>query len=333
MADPRIRNASDTFAFHVLPDIDEDTLIVECEDEVVSKVIADALLDRSSSSQIWAQPNLPMELHSWISGMIEERDVFVQLAFDQEDERHPLMLVAAAQLAPETILIKGRGPDTRYEQYASVRAFDGTSISVIGGQRERLVVFRADEVLYLRWPLDEPSKEIPPESAARKASRAIDRYAQQMLLNARSGAEPDETFLPLARARAGAYADALEKEKLQDATISDRLFQPIDEDVTEFFFVDRLVRSRVAASRVRSYVFNEFNRQVLEQWTKLNDWPRARLSPRRTFWSEAEWLDLHRAYKTGEATVEDVVAAAALEWESLRLSKSALADIDPEMAE
>lgn len=83
-------------------------------------------------------------------------------------------------------------------------------------------------------------------------------------------------------------------------------------------------------SRVRAYLFSEFNRQVLDRWTGLNGWPPARVLPRRTFWSEAEWLDLHRSYIAGTATIEDVVAAAEVEWESRRFSKARLAEADPE---
>lgn len=333
MADARIHSASETFAFHVVPDIDETGFKVECEDERVRKVISDSLLERSSRSQIWTQPNLSMEMHLWISEMVEQRDVYLQVVFDQVDDAAPWMLSAVVALAPETLVVKGSGAKTQYEQYASVRAFEGTGVGVIDGPRERLVLFRADEILHLRWPLDQLDDGISPEAAARRASRAIDRHAQEMLLNARAGADPRETFLPLARARAGAYADALEKEKLQDAIVSDRLFQPVDEDVTEFFYVDRLVRSRLAVSRVRAYLFSEFNRQVLDRWTGLNGWPPARVLPRRTFWSEAEWLDLHRSYISGTATIEDIVAAAEVEWELRRFSKARLAEVDPKSAE
>jgi hypothetical protein len=138
-----------------------------------------------------------------------------------------------------------------------------------------------------------------------------------MLAAARAGAEPDETFFPIARGRAGAYVGALDHEKLYDAVVGDRLFLPPDEDVTEYFYVDRLVRSRIAACEVRNYLLDAVSEQLLGPWSALNGWPTVRLTLRRECWTVDDWRTLHAEYQRGKATIDDVLAAEKVEWEPI----------------
>jgi hypothetical protein len=317
MADPSVHVAAETFAFHVLPDIGENSLIVVGPDDGTNHLVGGWIAGRRSRLELWAEPNLPMEIHSWIEGMLEHRDVYYQIVFERETTDAVWMLATLAWLAPETILPVGGGTQARYEQYASVRAFEGAGVGVIGKPREWLETFGPEEIFHLRWPLTEPSQTRAPVREARLASRAIDRHAKEMLLNARAMAEPNERFLTLTRARAGAYADALEHEKQASAVAGDRLFLPPDTAVTEYFYIDRLIRSRVAAAAVRSYVIDEFNRQVLRRWTEQNGWPEVRLTTRRTFWAKGDWVSFWEQYQEGVLHASDVVAAADAETERL----------------
>lgn len=317
MADPSVHNAAETFAFHVLPDIGDSSLVVVGPDEHTNDLVADWMTGFRSRRELWRQPNLPMEIHSWISELLEHRDAYYQIVFERDTKTADWMLDAVAWLAPETILLVGKGLQTRYEQYASARAFEGSGVGVIGTPREWLETFAPEEIFHIRWPLNEPSSSRAPVREARLASRDIDRHAAEILLNARSMAEPTEAFLALARARAGAYVNALEHEKQASAVAADRLFLPTESDVTEYFYIGRLIRSRVAAAAVRSYIFAEFNRQILGRWTELNAWPEVRIAPRRTFWTQEEWASFWEQYQQGHLNSSDVVAAANAETEHL----------------
>jgi hypothetical protein len=317
MADSQIQNAKQMFSYRVIPDIDDDSLLVECADTNVAERVTETLFGWSSSRELWDQPNLCMELRSWVTSMISYRDVYVHFVLDRVDETDPWGLVFAGWLPPETVVVRGHGTRRRFEQFISKRWPEGGHISVMGGPREFLETFTPNEILHLRWPLHEPSRTKPAEAVARRAGRPIDRQADRILAAARAGAEPEETFLPLARGRAGAYAGSIYSQKLHDALVGDRLFLPPDEDITEYFYVDRLVRSRIAACQVREYLLGEVSRQLLGTWAECNGWPRLSLRLRRQCWSVSDWRELHHEYRSGSARVEDVVAAAVAEQEAL----------------
>lgn len=323
MADAGIHNATQTFSYRVLPDIDEDALVVECADDDVAARVSETLFSRSSRLDLWDQPNMAMELRSWVTGMMTFHDVYVHFVLDRADEQHPWTLTFVGWLPPETVVVRGRGAHARYEQYVSKRWPEGRSIVVSGGTREFLEVFTGDEILHLRWPLDQPSERLAPERAARRAGGPVDRYAERLLAGARAGAEPHETFLPIARGRAGAYAGSLDSEKLYDAVVGDRLFKPPEDEITEYFYVDRLVRARIAACDVRDYVLVQLSEQLLGRWARLNGWPRIRLRLRRECWTVHDWEAIRDEYRSADATLDDVMAADRLEWESARFRRSA----------
>lgn len=315
MADARIHNASETFSYLVIPDIGEDSLVVECSDSDVAETVRETLFDWSSRHDLWDQPNMAMELRSWVTGMLTFLDVYIHFELERVGEDEPWKLSFVGWLPPETIVVRGQDKHRRYEQFVSKHWPGGGGISVIGGPREFLEIFSADEIVHLRWPLHEPSRTRAPEAAARRVGRSLDRHADRLLAGARAGAEPEEMFLPVARGRAGAYAGALDHEKIQDAIVGDRLFQPPDEDVTEYFYVDRLVRSRIAVCEVRDYLFAQVSEQLLAPWSALNAWPTVRLTLRRECWTVDEWRALHAEYQRGQATIDDVLAAVKVEWE------------------
>lgn len=313
MADARIHNAKEMFAFMVIPDIDEDSIEVRCSDSQIAASVSETLFGWDSRRDLWDQPNMAMELRSWVAGMISYRDVYIHFELGRVDDKEPWDLIFVGWLPPATVLVRGRGVDKRYEQFVSKYWPGGEAIVVEGGPREFLWEFASDEIVHLRWPLGEPDRRLAPEAAARRAGRAVDRYARDILASARAGAEPDETFLPIARGRAGAYREALDGEKLHDAVVGDRLFLPPDDEITEYFFVERLIRSRIAACEVRAYLLSEVSRQLLGPWAVRNNWPKLEMRLRKEVWSVADWRSLHEEYKSGSATVEDLIAATLLE--------------------
>lgn len=326
MADATIHRATEDFAFAVIPDFEEDSLRVRCHDQTVADLVSSQLSERSSRSELWAQPNMAMELHSWIGSLMEGGRLYVHFGFSRQDDHAPYLLDFAVWLAPETIVVRSQGADSLYEQYVSRRAFESSGVLVVGEPQEHYEIYSADEILAIYWPLSDG--EISPVRGARKASSSIDRWAKRMLLNSAAGAQPNETFLSVARARAGAYANALELEKLATAIAGDRLFLPVDDEVTEYFHVDRLIRSRAAAAQVRHHLFEQISRQLLDRWSALNGWPTMDLELRRPLWSIDDWKSLRRDYDRGLATLADVQAAASAEAETLRSLRAQRAGVE-----
>src|SRR5690348_654423 len=100
MADPSVHVAAETFAFHVLPDIGANSLVVVGPDDPTNHLVGGWITGRRSRSGVWAQPNLPTEIHSWIEGMLEHRDVYYQIVFERGTTDAQWMLATLAWLAP-----------------------------------------------------------------------------------------------------------------------------------------------------------------------------------------------------------------------------------------
>jgi hypothetical protein len=309
----------------VIPSVDGGILRVQGEVAEEADAVAEILFSRSSRRELWDQPNLAMELQSYVVQLIQSGELFIRLRLDRASTEDPYSLLAADWLAPETVLRRRHGNRVVYEQYVSVRAFEDPSYVVEGTPREHLAEFLAEEVLHLQWPLDEPGGSGSPAAAALRAGVKMERQAQLVLLSAQAGAEPEETFLPVARARAGAFAGALEAQQIASARVKDMLFYPGAyeaaafpwvQDATDFFLAERALQSRVAICRLREYLFSAFNEQVLARWTRLNGWGAVRLELAGDVFSEEDWVQMHSELRQGGLSYEDVLAAIAAESES-----------------
>jgi hypothetical protein len=309
----------------VIPGVDEDTLILRGTNEADVQAVAEVLMARFSRRELWAEPTIAMELQSYVRQLIYRGEMFVRLHFDRLGPGEDYSLFGTDWLAPETIRRRTHRGREVYEQYVSKRAFEGTNYVIEGGPREHLAEFNAEEVLHLRWPLAEPGGGHSPAAAALQAGANIGRQTRRMILAAQAGAEPNEKFLSVARARAGAFSDALEREQVASATVKDMLFYPGTneapvfpwvEHATEYFLADRALRSRIAICQLREYLFAGFNEQVLTRWTRLNGWGEVKLGLRRSLFSEADWLQLREELKNGTVDLDDVRAAISAEDES-----------------
>jgi hypothetical protein len=205
----------------VIPEIDEDVLTVigDVDDQLAA--VRDVLLSRWTRRELWNQPTLPMELQSYVAQLLEHGEVFIHLLFEQ-GKSGDYSLFKTQWLAPETIVVR-RGDETTYEQFVSWRAYKGSGYSVAGDPTDHFAEFREDEILHLRWPVDEPAGSRAPATAALRLGRRLALAADRGLLRARAGAEPQETYWSIARARAGAYNDALDVQKALSARAKDIL--------------------------------------------------------------------------------------------------------------
>jgi hypothetical protein len=309
----------------VIPDIDESVLAVTGEVAEQVDAVRDVLLGRRSRRELWNEPTLPMELQAYVSQLINRGELFIHLYFDRSSESNLYSLFKTTWLAPETMLHREHRGTNVYEQFASRRAFEGSGYVVSGDPTDHLVEFPENEILHLRWPLNEPDATLPPARAALKFGKQVAREAQRSLLAARAGAEPTETYLPIARARAGAFADALERQKILSARIKDMLFYPGASEaeafpwvdaITDYFAADRTIRSRIAICEIREYLLDEFNRQVIRTWSQLNSWREVRLQLRPVLFTTAEWRTMRRQLSAGELGLDDVRAAVHLEYET-----------------
>jgi hypothetical protein len=325
-ADADVYVAARGLSNSVIPDIDESVLVIEGDDAEQTAAVREVLLAPYSNRDLWSEPNLPMELQLYLSQLVERGELFVYLGFARAADASPYSLFETRWLAPETILHRRLPQGGVYEQYASRRAFEGSDYVLDGEPREFLTNVPEEDVLHLRWPLGEPSGVgTAPAEAARKLGRRVERHAEQSLLAARASAEPSETLLPVARARTGAFASALEAQKTLSARIKDLLLYPgaaeaemfpWTDKITDYFAADRILRSRIAICGIREYLFEEFNRQVLGRWSQLNAWGHIRLALRSDAFSEADWQAMRDELTRGTTTLDDVRAAVTLEYES-----------------
>jgi hypothetical protein len=309
----------------VVPGIDNEVLDVVGADATAVGHVRRSLFDRHAYREVWNQPTLPMQLHQYVSELVERGEVHVHLEFGRTSASDPLLLVGTTWLAPETLIRRQRKGHAVYEQFMSRRRFAGEPVIVQGEPHDLMIEIPADEVMNLSWPLEEPHRRRSPAQAALALERRAARQAQRTLLNARAAAEPNETFMPLARARAGAYADALEQRKAVSSRIKDLLlypgayeaeFFPWVGDVTDFFRADRILRSRVQICRIREYLFGQFNRQLLARWSALNGWGEVRLVLRADVFTEGDWRAMQHELQRGDLSLDDVRAAVAAEHES-----------------
>jgi hypothetical protein len=310
----------------VIPEIDETILEVTGEVDDQLKRVRAVLLGRSGGDKLWFQPNLPMELQSYVGQLVESRQLFVHLTFAESKDGEQL-LVKTRWIPPETML-RRRGSDCEYwEQFASWRAYRGDGYSVSGEPTDHLHRFETSEILHLRWPLHTPTGNRAPAQAALQLEPQIERAAEQGVLRARAGADPDETYYPVARARAGAYDDALERQKLWSARARDLLLYPGTDEAevygwadstTEFFAADRLLRARIEICQIRDYLFAEFNTQVIDRWRTLNAWAPIRLQLAPRLLTVEDWESLRTDLHRGAADLADVRAAVHAEADTAR---------------
>jgi hypothetical protein len=308
------------FSESVVPGIDEELLAVEGSEPESVATVEEILLGRFSDRDLWSQPGLPMELRGYVGQLIERGRLFIRLHF-AEVENGTVELMKTSWLAPETIVHR---PHVHiYEQYASAKALMQPGVVVEGEPSEHLFSIPESEVLALHWPLPEPGGSSP-AAAARTLGGEVGRQDDRVLLGSRAQAEPQETFLPLARAHGGAFRDALEARQLVSAQIKDALFYPGAyeaeafpwvEEATDYFRADRILRSRIAICQVRTYLFEEVNAQLMDRWADLNDWAPLRLGLRPRLFEEADWIGLRSELAAGEVGLDDVRAAVALEAE------------------
>ena len=322
-----IRGLSET----VVPGFDDRAMEIVGDDPRAVDVARGRLLGRWEGRELWVEPTLAMELQRYVAALATRGDIYVHFVFEQPSPSEPWVPVDTTWLAPETLVARWAKGGKVYEQFMSAGRFAGEPVREDGELRDALVEILATEVLHLRWPLDVPGPDHSPVRGVRALERRVTRESHRSLLALRAQADQEETFLPLARARAGAYADALEEQQAASARIKDLLLYPgayeaetfpWAGDVTDYFLAERILRARIGICRVREYLFDEVNRQVLAHWSALNGWGEVRLRLRADVFSEADWRDMLDELTRGRVSLDDVRAAVIAEFESGHASRT-----------
>ncbi len=310
------RGLSDT----VIPDLDD--TVFEFRGTRTDEVerARKGLLEPIRGVDLWDEPSLAMELRSWVGQLLRDGELFVHFEIDKPTDADEHMLLRASWLAPETIV--HRQDAGVFEQFASHRVYNESESIMLGEPKDFLDEIPEAEVLHLRWPLPGPNR---PGFEALRIGREIARGNQRNMLYSRSGAEPAETFLPLVRARGGAFAGALEETEMASARIKDMLLYPGTSEslaypwapeLGEYFAAERVVRAKIAICRLRAYLFDELNRQLLHRLCELNGWVEISLGLRPELFSESDWQQIGKQLKSGELGLEDVIAAMQIEWDA-----------------
>jgi hypothetical protein len=324
-ADGDIHVAARGVSDSVIPGHRGEGLRIVGEQPEQASAIRETLLG-AGSRELWSQYDLASDLRRHVHGLIYDGEVMLHVNFERSSPTEPHTLVDVTWLAPETIRRRRAPEGVVYEQFASHRAFEGSGYLVTGPVCDRLVQIPEHEVLHLRWPLDQPRGRSP-ALAALKNGQILARESRRTLLAARAGAEPGERFLTLARARSGAYQHALDRQKIASARIKDMLYYagaweaavfPWIDAGTEYFLAERILRSRIAICRIRAYLLEQLNEQLLARWTALNNWGQVRIELSSDAFSEADWRHMRCELDQGTITLADIQAAVAAEGETAR---------------
>ncbi len=311
--------ASRGLADTVIPGIAQNSLRVVGQHPEQVDAIADVVFERGRD-RLWDEPTFPMQLHAWIKQLVHDGELIVHLDFQRPAAAEPYRLERATWMGPETVRRRGG----IYEQFVSHRAFEQAGI-IVAEPEDQLVELPAQEILHVSWPF--PTRGRSRLADTTKLRRRIEREMRRGLLAARAGAEPKETFLPIARGRAGAYRQALERQKLDSARIKDMLYYPGAyeafafpwvEETTDYFMAERMLRSRIAVCKLRRHLFEQINTQLLQRWTHLNGWDSVTLELATDTFTEEDWRQMRRQLDEGAITLQDVQAAIAAEAEAGR---------------
>lgn len=262
------------------------------------------------SGDIWTNHDMTNEFQAYVDMIATHGHLYVHFALENLGPDIGTVLLDLKWLAPETMVRRRNGD---YEQFVTSLAAEGEGYSVSGGPREYYFTFSPEEMFHLEWPRLDDQYTVPPAIKSRPLATRLDHLQRRHLLALSAVAYPEETFWTLSRGRAGAYSDSLEQEQSLEAAIYDAAFVVPDVELTQHFFVDRLIRSRLTAIEVRQWVLDQFTESVLRRWCELNGWAPIRLVFESDGWTSSDWAELRDAYLQGTARFEDVGAAIEAE--------------------
>lgn len=305
MAGVQQHASSESLKFRVIPGFEPDFFAIDGDVPAAVTASRSALLEHDA---VWHQPNICMEFQMMVTELLYFRESYRYVQFS---EQAPLLLERIDALAPETIYTSHTRNRRTIEQY--VRA-------EIAG-RETWFDFADHELLVLVWPLTEPAGPRPPAQAALVVGAAEARLADRMLLPLRAQNEPRERFVTFARARQGAYNDALAETKRVSARVADLLYDIPQEPTTRYFEMLRVIRAQRAASELREYLVREFNRQVLARWAATNSWGRLELRCAARLLSAGDWQDVWLGFQDRSLSYDDVCDLLASDREAAKSTR------------
>jgi hypothetical protein len=309
LAGAQLHASSESLKFRVIPGFEPDFFAIDGDVPAALTTARSALLEHDA---VWHQPNICMEFQMMVAELLYFRECYRYIQFSEPE---PRVLERIDALAPETIYTSQTRNRRTVEQY--VRA-------EIAG-RETWFEFADHELLMLAWPLAEPAGPRPPERAALVAGVAEDRLADRMLLPLRAQNDPGERFVTFARARQGAYSDALAETKRVSARVADLLYDIPQEPTTRYFEMQRIIRAQRAASELREYLVREFNRQVLTRWAATNRWGRLELTIAAPLLSAADWQDVWLSFRDRSLSYDDVCDLLASDRDATKSTRLGLA--------
>lgn len=302
----RTHTSAEKFGYAVIPTLSG--MDGYGDDIEAVRQLRERALDRWARHEFWGNALSIEHALQWCVGqLIDNGRCYLRVQYGGES---PVLAERIDFLAPETIAKRRRHGHVIYEQYVSRHAF--------AGAREQWHEFDASEIVELRWPLAFPGGRRPPAQVALRAARQIEMLWARTTYPLRAGASPDDTFLPLVRARVGAFQDGLEDVDNAQDRLSDLLFDVPFQHATEFFQLERLCRREEAAATVRAYLLDSLNKQWLATWSAMNGWGRVALRFRAQLFTAHDWRELRQDLLAGRANGADVAAAIEIEREEVK---------------
>ena len=211
----------------MIPGVDEDELILTGANDIEVEQVTEVLLARYSQRDLWSQPTITMELQSYVTQLIYHGEVFVRLHLDRAGRKEPYSLFAMDWLAPETMLRRREASEVLVRAVRQPARVQGQQLR----DGWRATGSTSPSSMSKKFCICVGSCRSP----AAHAPQRLRRYEQAVTSGVtpsewsswrRPARKPEETFLSLARARAGAFSDALETEQIGSAKVKDMLSYP-----------------------------------------------------------------------------------------------------------
>jgi hypothetical protein len=293
LADAQLHTASEALKFRVMPVFKASAAFTIDGDSHEALELARPLI-LSDRNALFYERDICSMFQMIVAELFYYRSSY---RYIQLSETQPAVLELLESLPPETVYAFKRRGKVAIEQYVRPRPPYG----------ETSFQFEPNELLQLSWPLQEPGGPASPYRAALRVGQAEDRLMDRSMLGMEAFNEQGETFITFAQARLGKYSGALAATKRIDARVRNLLYDVPGEPTTQYFEIDRIIRCQVAACDFRSYLIDEFNRQVLQRWADANSWGLLRLRYLPPVLTANDWRDVWASFQDHSLSYGDIV--------------------------
>lgn len=238
-------------------------------------------------------------------------DSFQTIDWDEVDIKNTkyLLPIDFGYLRNETMkVIRKNGVIARYRQkyslftYLKEKRFKDYDDKI----KPRSYEFEKDEIIYCQYPFSKKS----PTAQSMKYLATIEKFWQFGLDQSKSGAEVENCYLPIEKARYTTYVREKRKYDLARSkirTIFNYLMDTNGPKMTQFYDIYTVIRYKKFLNDFRDYLVRQFNEQILSSVARKNNLPCVPKLTYAGFLSNADMDSALRKYTDGTLTFEQMI--------------------------